>query len=455
MAVALLTKEEFTSLYKYGHVQLNPHRICDKEGFIEAIKHVLSASDSFEFAQERLIVNTATIVGFVLHLKDLLSIHTLDQQSKSLFETQFHKNLVFGEPIPEDIFTDWYQDVLIERDTIDGIHAFRTICGLPEEKNEDFVKGIVKGRIHRKSYKYFDVPIEERGIWDMLVAYDRYGHYGNESKGHLLDLLDVLIYSTQKKEKYLGYSDTAIENQSIYGKIDGLTGRNFAELIEGLKTTEGTEKFIASATGAYGDIRIPISFLFLKEQFRKEDDWGKLKPIVDKARDFCQEQFGPVVSLIGGFFGYDRFYNDYYEALNLAVLKSSTAKNKVIESIENRPEDLSAPDTKPAEKASDQPTDMAIEEGLPSQPKDDVKSDDKSSITGLFSEQITGDLIYAAYSSVVTDKGKLDELQKYLSNSSNVEYVIDILRSDDRNEFRSITKCTPKQLQKILKKINR
>lgn len=509
MAIALLTKEEFTSLYKYGHVQLSSDRICYKEDFEDAIKQVLSSSDSFEFAQERLFVNASTIVEGVLHIKDLVSIHTIDRQSKSIYETQFHKNLIFGDPIPEYIFNDWYQDILIERDTIDGINAFRTICGLPEETNEDFVKDIVKGRIHRKNYKYFDVPLDERGIWDMLVAYDRYGHYGNDSKGNLLDLLDVLIYSTQKKEKYLGYSDTAIEGQTIYSKINNLTGRGFAELIERLKCTEGTEKFIDSATSAYGDIKIPISFLFLKEKFRNEDDWRKLQPTVKAAREFCQDQFGPVASLIGGFFGYDRFYDNYYEALNLAVLKSSKVEDIAVEQEPKQAEDLLETDTNPIADAPEQHVDIAINKGQSPSPeitadipderevagvdaleiesvevsptgeiiskenleadlsqitdikavtpvpsKEDTVLEGVGGITGLFEDQITGDIIFAAYSSVVSSKTKLTRFKKFLSNPSKVEYIIELLKKGDNEALCNIADCTKIQLPKILKKIN-
>ena len=86
MIYYLLSKEDFAALYKFGEVNVKVGAAAESDDPREAVKRVFSASDSFEYAQERLIVSSEEGSLQTVRMVDVKDIFPLYRISNNLFE---------------------------------------------------------------------------------------------------------------------------------------------------------------------------------------------------------------------------------------------------------------------------------------------------------------------------------------------------------------------------------
>ena len=95
MIYYLLSKDDFASLYKYGEVKVKHGSASESDNAKAAVKQLFDASDSFEFAQERVILACEKGTPDIVRMVDVCSIYPLDDISKNLLEQDFSSALVF------------------------------------------------------------------------------------------------------------------------------------------------------------------------------------------------------------------------------------------------------------------------------------------------------------------------------------------------------------------------
>ena len=179
MAAYLITKEEFVTLYKYGRLHVRANSCAsgpDRQAEMETLLH---QSDVFEYAQERLFVTTEAEASEVLEMTSVTGIHPLDSVSKRVFEGEFNGKILFSDPVCEDMVKQFLTEDTGHYKAIQGINALYRIFGLDDEPEKEIVDQVIKGLEFRRHYKYYDIPLDVRSPWSMLIAYDRYRNCPN------------------------------------------------------------------------------------------------------------------------------------------------------------------------------------------------------------------------------------------------------------------------------------
>ena len=329
----LLSKEDFASLYKFGEVRVKIGSAAESDIPRDAVKMLFSASDSFEYAQEKLIVSSEKGSLESVRIVDIQSIYPLDSISKNLFESQFNPNLVFSEPIFQDIAEDFLKNTVLERTTISGINALRSIFGLDTENDEDLVKDIIKGKSFLRVYqKYYDVPLDARTPFSMLITYNRYQHYPKDTRGFFFDAADCFMYgymfqSLPNQEEFLGYNQDAVARycSNFHALLDSIPAntrfRDVAHIIE-----ESDQRIKDAIAQVYGSIQFLALYFYAKEKILVDktlSDNG-IKVLLYIQKEYPAE-FPKLITLLGGFLGYTWVYDRLYEFQNspfLAVHRS-------------------------------------------------------------------------------------------------------------------------------------
>jgi hypothetical protein len=98
------------------------------------------------------------------------------------------------------------------------------------------------------------------------------------------------------------------------------------DIIKYLETEEQLKGYVSQTTTS--DIKqyiVAPLYLMLRDEIRKSDDIAQTKLFknLDYLKKF-EDSFNYAVILLGAFFGFRKFYDNYYEALNLRFYKDFT-----------------------------------------------------------------------------------------------------------------------------------
>ena len=321
MIYYLLSKEDFASLYKFGEVNVKVGAAAESEDPRDAVKRLFSASDSFEYAQERLIVSSEKGIPGTVRMVDVKDIFPLDGISRNVFQSQFNTALVFREPVFQDIAEDFLKNTVLERTTVSGINALRAVFALEPEKDDEMIAEIIKGKAFLRRYKYFDVPFEDRTPYSMLIAYNRYQHYPKDNRGFFYDAADCFMYGsmysalTGKGIDLIGYDRDLVANlcRSFFEFLESIPSNTQFTRLAGL-VEDSNPKIGEAIAPVYGSIRFLALYFYVKEQIRHEDTVSMNGlSLLNSIRKKYPEDFPRLLTLLGGFFGYTWVYDRLYE----------------------------------------------------------------------------------------------------------------------------------------------
>ena len=322
MIYYLLSKDDFSILYKYGEVSIKTGAVAKSDDPRDAVKALFDNSDSFEYAQERLIVACKTGSLSAIKMLNVKTIYPLDQVSKNLFESQFNHSIIFGEPIFQDIADNYLKTVVMKRTTVAGINGLRALFGIAEETDSSLVDDIILGKTFLRKYrKYYDVPFDERTPFSMLIAYNRYQHYPRDTRGYFFDSADCFMYgymykSLQEKGCMLvGYDRDLVAQlcESFFNLLETLPATSgFADILQ--RIDEEKPKINDSIARAYGSIRLIALYFYVKDKVVAENSLTmKGVSLLYSIWKKYPDDFSKLLTLVGGFLGYTWIYDRFYE----------------------------------------------------------------------------------------------------------------------------------------------
>lgn len=328
MTFYLLSKDDFATLYRFGKVNVKSGAAAKSDDDRAAVEQIFSTSDNFEYAQERIIVACESGDLDRVEMKNVTHIYPLDQVSKNIYESQFDKDLIFSEPIFQDIVENFLKISVMAENTISGIDALRHLFNLGEEEDVDLIDNIIRGKSFLRNWKYFDVPFEERNPYSMLMAYNRYQHYPKDTRGYFYDAADCFMYGHMfdhlaNKDEYIGY------NKGLVARTCASYFKILDELPSSLKFTEIANRIdaaapkIQSAIGqVYGSLNFMALYFYVKALILSEKTiTAKVIDNLAKIRERYPEDFPRLITVIGGFFGYTWIYDLYYKSIGLSIFK--------------------------------------------------------------------------------------------------------------------------------------
>ena len=441
MIYYLLSKDDFATLYKFGEVNIKVGAAAESDNPREAVKRLFSASDSFEYAQERLIVSSEKGSHGTVRMVDVKDIFPLDDISKNLFKSQFNASIIFSDPIFQDIAEAFLKNTVLERTTVSGIQALRTIFGLEPEKDDELIGDIIKGKIFLRKYKYFDIPLDVRTPYSMLIAYNRYQHYPKDSRGFFYDAADCFMYgymfrSLSDPEEFLGYDRDAVARycSKFHGLLDSIPAdtrfRDIALAIE-----ESDQRIKDAIAQVYGSIRFMALYLYAKERILVDDtiSLNGIKMLLYIQKEYPAE-FPKLVTLLGGFLGYTWVYDRSYEFKDCPFLR---IHHKLEEILPMAPP--AQQETKPV--PSEETT--TVETIIPS--TGEIQSPLTVQSNAPLSEEPSSEVQAETHETAVTEESTLEE-PVYLEEESSITQEDGVQKETETVKPQSDTERSPEEM---------
>lgn len=346
-----LNRYQFAQFYRYGYTYITNSTLLEFDGqFSETTKQNLANHFSFispfEYDEEYLILHLSKVVEAALdniyfEVQEIAAIYPLSKQAKLSIQEKIDQRIKLSEPIFESVLPI-IESTIQKKEIEKAIDALWQICDIEGSKDDLLnvigIDNIFKGLDYRKKGIKAS-KIENEDYWSILIAYDRFEYFPNENIGYFYDAGQVFAHFNNKP---------TFEGSGLHSFLNGLKPKTIAkELLYQLENNSESQKYI-SKTYVDGLKRYLVAplFLMLRDNLRNNDNIYNSALIKNLSffKGFGKE-FDAAIILLGAFFGYKKFYDLYYDKLNLRFYNSYNPKQEkdfkketippVVENIEN------------------------------------------------------------------------------------------------------------------------
>jgi|GEM_PF-1865728 hypothetical protein len=338
--LSIVLRNQFNLFYRFGYTFMPKSQLVEFDGNInnktqENIIKQFKTVTPFEYDVEYLILHLETVLNneseFVqFEINNIVAVYPLSKQAKTSIESKIDQRIRLEKPIFETILPT-IETEIENKEVEKAISALWTICKI-EDPLEKYVanirlENIFNGLEFRKHGTKAN-KIQNGNYWEYLIAYDRFDYFPNSTLGYFYDAGQVFAYSK-------GHS--TFEGSGIHNFLENLNSVNptvkLLDIINYLETEEQLKRYVSQTTTS--DIKqyiVTPLYLMLRDEIRKSDDitQTKLFKNLDYLKKF-DDSFNYAVILLGAFFGFRKFYDNYYEALNLRFYKDFKAPQKQTE----------------------------------------------------------------------------------------------------------------------------
>ena len=322
----ILTKQEFTSLYRFGKIPLISNKIITTENKnIEEVNDKIYAEflslPYFVGDEEYLIISFDNILtdNIWLEIEYVTEIIPLTKAAKNSFRMKFNSKLDFKDARFETIVHKVEEQIDIQ-ERYRGAKAFWNLCKV----NADY-KPLLKNELIEIGYHKRINAIKSNEFKDdffiHLLAYNRYEFFPTSDLGYFYDIGEIFAHS-KGQPSFIGsgfHSFLEYNKQSLSIKSIVQIAQIISESDKVIKFTEqltfnGLKQYIASAI-----------FLKFKDDLSERETirdsvTGRLIGEIRKNKKFIDE-LNLAIYLTGSFFGYQKFYDDLYELVDLKIFK--------------------------------------------------------------------------------------------------------------------------------------
>lgn len=340
----IISKQEFTSLYRFSYIPYDSIRVIfaqdeDKE-FENNLFNSFTSLPQFEGDEEYLILkfNTKDKDQKIISIRDVLEVIPLTRSAKRSYEIKFDPRINFSVPRFENIVQNIEKKIDI-RDRIEGAKALVRML-VPEIENIDFISNqIIESAYNaRVEGKKSSEILED--FYTHLLVYERYDFFPNNDYGYFYDIGEVFANSKGKHTfkgsgfyNYLEKNKFALKEQKI------------SKIIKDIEESEEILPFKDQLL--QNNVRLYLSsafYLKFKDELLSKDSIydTKIPEITNwilNNNNYHRELFDSLY-LLGAFFGYKKFYDDYYNTLNLSFFKNQTKSNLIVNRIDHNNEEV-------------------------------------------------------------------------------------------------------------------
>jgi hypothetical protein len=333
-------RNQFNLFYRFGYTILPKSGLVEFDGIIndeikEKIITQFKTVAPFEYDEEYLILHLDKAIGndsefLQFEIKDIVAVYPLSQQAKTSIESKIDRRIRLEKPIFETILPT-IETEIENKEVEKAISALWSICKIesPVEKyiTNIGLENIFNGLEFRKKGTKAN-KIQNGNYWEYLIAYDRFDYFPNSTLGYFYDAGQVFAFNKGLPSFEGSGTHKFLENlNSNYPTI------KFLDIIKYFETEEQLKGYVSQTTT--GDIKqyiIAPLYLMLRDEIRKSDDISQTKLFknLDYLKGFGDSFYYSVI-LLGAFFGFRKFYDQYYEVLNLRFYKDFKKQTEKIE----------------------------------------------------------------------------------------------------------------------------
>jgi hypothetical protein len=338
--LSIILRNQFNLFYRFGYTFIPKSQLVEFDGNInnvtqENIINQFKTVTPFEYDEEYLILhlekeisNESDFIQF--EIQEIVAVYPLSQQAKASIESKIDQRIRLERPIFETILHS-IETEIENKEVEKAISALWKICKI-ENLVENYIaniglENILNGLEFRKHGTKAN-KIQNGNYWEYLIAYDRFDYFPNSTLGYFYDAGQVFAYSK---------GHPTFEGSGIHQFLEKLNSVNptakLSNIIKFLETEEQLKGYVSQTTTS--DIKqyiVAPLYLMLREEIRKSEDitQTKLFKNLDYLKKF-DDSFNYAVILLGAFFGFRKFYDNYYEKLNLRFYKKFKAPQKQVE----------------------------------------------------------------------------------------------------------------------------
>lgn len=328
--LSIILRNQFNLFYRFGYTFIPKSQLVKFDGKINnetqgSIIKQFKTVTPFEYDEEYLILRlekeNSTESDFIqFEIQDIVAVYPLSQQAKASIESKIDQRIRLEKPIFDTILP-LIETEIENKDVEKAISALWTICKIesPLEKYianiglENIFNGLEFRKHGTKANK-----IQNGNYWEYLIAYDRFDYFPNSTLGYFYDAGQVFAYNKGLP---------TFEGSGIHQFLEKLNSVNptakLPDIIKFLETEEPLKGYVSqTTTSSIKQYIVAPLFLMLRDEIRKSDDVAQTKLFknLDYLKKF-DDSFNYAVILLGAFFGFRKFYDNYYEALNLRFYK--------------------------------------------------------------------------------------------------------------------------------------
>lgn len=336
----ILSKQEFTSLYRFGQIPLRLNQIIEtlNKSSQEIDDHIFNNFKSLAYFvgdEEYLIISFLDFnsESNQLDIENVSEIIPLTKASKSSLETKFDNRIDFKEPRFENVIlkVEEYIDI---NDCINGAKAF---CKL--SKVNDPYQKLIEDSVITNAYKarvYGNKSLINKTYYTQLLVYERYEFFPNSDLGYFYDAGEAFAHFKDLPT----FKGSSFYNFLELNKVE-LSNKSFIEIANFISNAEEIKKFTDQLTSNnIKEYIVAALFQKFKSDLREKDtiigsDTGRIIGLITNDKNYASE-LSIAVYLTGAFLGYKKFYDDLYSKTKIKIFKNEILNknsNKVFEDV--------------------------------------------------------------------------------------------------------------------------
>ena len=405
----ILTKQEFTSLYRFGQIPLNLKKIIEtvsssKEETDAKVFEVFMSLPYFVGDEEYLIIcfENKLIKEIWLEIENVSEIIPLTKAAKNSYQMKFDSKLDFGHPRFESVVKKVVEETDIQ-EMYRGAKAFWNLCKVKKKYEDKLSEKVIKTVYNKRMNGIKSVDFTE-DFFIHLLAYDRYQFFPNTDLGFFYDVGEILAHSK-------GFP--SLKGSGLYNYLennkDTFAQKSFLEISEIISKSDDVLKFKEQLT--VSNLRqyiVAAIFLKFKADLSERDtiqnsESSKMILEFRESKYNFTEELNFAIYLTGTFFTYKKFYDELYDLAGLKVFKKkpkSTPIKEVTNSKETPTEETPTEETPTEETPTEEtpteetpteeaPTEEAPTEEAPTEEAPAEEAKEKELISSEFKEGST------------------------------------------------------------------
>ncbi|MCI2230291.1 hypothetical protein MC378_14020 [Polaribacter sp. MSW13] len=322
----ILTKQEFTSLYRFGTIPLISNKIIStvnlsSEEINSKIYEGFLSLPYFVGDEEYLIISFENVLkdNTWLEIEYVEEVIPLTKAAKNSFEMKFDDKLDFKDARFENIVHKIEEQIDIQ-ERYRGSKAFWILCQVKSEYEPLLTNELIESSYHKRINAIKSSEFKD-DFFIHLLAYDRYEFFPNSDLGYYYDIGEIFAHSKGK---------TSFKGSSFHSFLENnkqaLSEKSFVQIAQIISDSNDVTKFTEQLT-SNGLRQYLASAIFLKfkndlaeRDTIKDSATGRLIGEIRKDKQFINE-LNLAIYLTGSFFGYKKFYDDLYDLVDLKIFK--------------------------------------------------------------------------------------------------------------------------------------
>ena len=331
--IALINKESFDRLFKYGRIHLSDgdsiciaNHIDEYKSNSTLLKELFKGRDDFEMSFEYVMINYVTDdedSKSIVRIENVLGLYALDEQSINSLSVRFDPRVVINPPLWPNAMSEIKMEKSFEdcKRGIDNVWKIFRLDESDKQRCSSIVTDAIINEVVRENYNN-EQPSGDLSLWVYLLRYQRHEMYPQSDLGFFLDTVHVFTNWHFKDSNQFNTEAT-----DVYKRLMDYAGKmSYSDILSYIDTAPEISNFREKA-GKDGFYRIAPLYLKLLEPFAERglDLNGKIGGVplnlqISKLKYFGFD-FSLAAYLLGVILGYDRTSDALYDSLQLNIFR--------------------------------------------------------------------------------------------------------------------------------------